>query len=102
MKILYYDKGGKTIKYGVVKNHSNNVSALVHANFYSLRKLTALDCINDTLNLLLRVVFQVISMVCVDIFVCLSGWFGIKPTIKGFCSHWFIRFDCSKRLFGID
>lgn len=33
---------------------------------------------------LTRLFFQCLSITCVDIFVMISGWFGINPSIKGF------------------
>lgn len=69
---------------------------LVHADFFSLGAPSASDCVNAPVESSLKVFFQAISIACVDIFVCLSGWFGIRPTIKGFsnfvfqCLFWLI------------
>lgn len=69
---------------------------LVHADFFSLGAPSASDCIEDPIDSCLKVFFEAISIACVDIFVCLSGWFGIRPTIKGIsnfvfqCLFWLI------------
>lgn len=69
---------------------------LVHADFFSLGFPEDNECINDTYNTIFRVYFEAISIACVDIFVCLSGWFGIKASFRGFsnfvfqCLFWLI------------
>ena len=69
---------------------------LVHADFFSLGAPSASDCVNTPVGSFLKVFFEAISIACVDIFVCLSGWFGIKPTVRGFfnfvfqCLFWLI------------
>lgn len=69
---------------------------LVHADFFSLGAPSASDCVNSPTESSLKVFFESISIACVDIFVCLSGWFGIKPSIRGFsnfvfqCLFWLI------------
>lgn len=71
---------------------------LVHADFFSLGAPTVEDCVNNTLDAALRVYFQAISIICVNIFICISGWFGIRATMKGFCN--FI-FQCLFWLIGL-
>lgn len=69
---------------------------LVHADFFSLGAPSASDCVNAPVDSSLKVFFQAISIACVDIFVCLSGWFGIRPSVRGFsnfifqCLFWLI------------
>ena len=69
---------------------------LVHADFFSLGAPSAPDCVNAPIDSSLRVLFEAISKTCVDIFVCLSGWFGIRPSIRSFsnfvfqCLFWLI------------
>lgn len=69
---------------------------LVHADFFSLGAPSASDCVNAPVDSSLKVFFEAISIACVDIFVCISGWFGIRPSVKGFsnfifqCLFWLI------------
>ena len=69
---------------------------LVHADFFSLGSPSASDCVNAPVDSSLKVFFEAISIACVDIFVCLSGWFGIRPYVKGIsnfifqCLFWLI------------
>ena len=44
-----------------------------------------LGCPQDatSANSIIRMFFQCLSVTCVDIFVLISGWFGIKPSMKG-------------------
>lgn len=71
---------------------------LVHADFFSLGAPTASECVGEPIASSLKVFFEVISIACVDIFVCLSGWFGIKPTARGFLNF---VFQCLFWLIGI-
>lgn len=69
---------------------------LVHADFFSLGAPSASDCVNAPVDSSLKVFFEAISIACVDIFVCLSGWFGIRPSVRGFsnfvfqCLFWLV------------
>lgn len=71
---------------------------VVHANFFSLGSPTREDSINAVFPTLTRFFFQSISIGCVDIFVLISGWFGIRPKCKGFLNF---VFQCLFFLCGI-
>lgn len=62
---------------------------LVHANFYSLGVVTPQDIRAFSLDSVLKVFFEAISINCVDIFVLISGWFGIRASFKGGCKFLF-------------
>lgn len=57
---------------------------MVHADFFSNGEPTASDFASNSLNAWARIFFQSFSLVCVNVFVLISGWFGIKPSLKGF------------------
>lgn len=56
---------------------------LVHADYFSLGQPTAEDIQTNLLDSSLRVFFESLSIVCVNVFVLISGWFGIRPSLKG-------------------
>ena len=56
---------------------------LVHADFFSLGTPTLQDIQTSTLDSTLRIFFEALSIVCVNVFVLISGWFGIRPSLKG-------------------
>lgn len=56
---------------------------LVHADFLSLGTPTLQDIQTSTLDSTLRIFFEALSIVCVNVFVLISGWFGIRPSLKG-------------------
>lgn len=62
---------------------------VVHADFYSLGKPSYGFVHADELSGFLRFLTQSISIVCVNLFVLLSGWFGIYPKIKSVSSYLF-------------
>lgn len=59
---------------------------LVHADFFSLGSPSADEIVHKPLDAFLRIFFESISIVCVNVFVLISGWFGIKPSFKGLCN----------------
>lgn len=62
---------------------------LVHANYLSLGAVSQSEIIASPWGGLARVVFEQLCVVSVNIFVLISGWFGIRPTIKKFSSFIF-------------
>ena len=71
---------------------------VVHADFYSLSMPTPEQVYTSAAPSALKFLIESLSVVCVNCFVLLSGWFGIRPSIKGFGN--FI-FQCGFFLFGI-
>lgn len=59
---------------------------LVHANYLSLGNVTQSELHAAPLTGVLRIVCEQLCIVSVNLFILLSGWFGIRPTIKKFAS----------------
>lgn len=59
---------------------------LLHANYFSLGPPSQEATIYSPVSSFLRVFAEQICIVGVDVFVMISGWFGIKPSFKGMCS----------------
>ena len=55
---------------------------VVHADFFSIGKPLWNDIEVNPLNAFSRIFIESISIVCVNVFIMISGWFGIRPTIK--------------------
>ncbi len=49
----------------------------VHANYYSLGAPTHTDIINAPIACATRVALESVSLICVNLFIFISGWFGI-------------------------
>lgn len=62
---------------------------IVHADFLSLGIPTQEDVLSAPMNAFVRFFIESLSVVCVDIFVLISGWFGIRASKKGFCKFAF-------------
>lgn len=62
---------------------------VVHADFLSLGAPTQTDFSQNFASSIVRVLLQFMSVVCVNVFVLISGWFEIKSTIRGFCNYAF-------------
>lgn len=71
---------------------------VLHADFQALGEPTRADIISSPLTSSLKVFFEMASIVAVNVFVLISGWFGIRPSIKGFCKF---VFQCLFFSFGI-
>lgn len=59
---------------------------LVHANYTSLGNVTQSELLEKPLSAVVRLLCEQLSIVSVNLFVLLSGWFGIRPTLKKFAS----------------
>lgn len=57
---------------------------VVHADYVSLGSVTSEELSMDFLPSVTRIFVQALSIVCVNLFVLISGWFGIRATLKGF------------------
>lgn len=56
---------------------------IVHSDFWTLGRPTV-ACLKELpLQSFTKVFIESISVVCVNCFILISGWFGIKPTVKG-------------------
>lgn len=62
---------------------------LVHSDYFSLGAPTNSEIQQEPLDAFLRIFFESISIVCVNVFVLISGWFGIRPNAKGLCNFLF-------------
>lgn len=71
---------------------------VVHADFHTFGQPSLADFNIAPLNAATRTFIEFLSIVCVNVFILISGWFGIRPTIKGFCN--FI-FQCLYFIVGI-
>lgn len=61
----------------------------VHANFYSLGTPTGASIDVNPVAEALRIALCVTCCMCVNLFILISGWFSIKPSIRGFCNFAF-------------
>lgn len=55
---------------------------MLHVNFLALGKPTMEEVNSATITSFVRILFEVWSVGCVDLFVLISGWFGIKANRK--------------------
>lgn len=71
---------------------------VVHADFFALGKPTSDELSGESMASFVRLMIEGFSIGCVDMFVLLSGWFGIRPRLSKFCAF---LFQCAFFLFGI-
>lgn len=62
---------------------------IFHADFWSLGKPSIEDITSSPLSSFARIFFESASAVCVNVFVMISGWFGIRATLRGFTNFIF-------------
>lgn len=56
---------------------------VVHADFFALGVPNRDEVISEPLSSFSRYFFESISIICVNLFILISGWFGIRFTYKG-------------------
>lgn len=59
---------------------------VVHADFFSLGVPTIEDLYSSPAPTVARFLIQSLAICCVNVFVLISGYFGIRPKLKGFVS----------------
>lgn len=62
---------------------------VVHADFFAIGTPTTNDVLSNPLNAFTRILIEGWAIGCVNIFILISGWFGIQPKLKSFCSFIF-------------
>ena len=61
----------------------------VHANFYSIGEPSYSDVLSKPLDSSLKIIFEAICISAVNIFVMISGWFGIHAKVKDYAHSCF-------------
>lgn len=56
---------------------------VTHADFWSLGSPSYDDIHSNFTSSTVRIGFEAISIICVNVFILISGWFNIKPSLKG-------------------
>lgn len=62
---------------------------VVHADFLSLGRPTRVEIQSVPLASYTRFFIGSLSIVCVNVFILISGWFGIRPSVKSFSNFIF-------------
>lgn len=62
---------------------------VVHADYYSLGAPGLAEVKASPFSSYIRMLIESFSIVCVNVFVLISGWFGIHPKVKNFCKFIF-------------
>ena len=88
-KISSITKGPRESNFELLRIIAMFLVLVVHADFYSIGTPTSSDFIINPLNAITRTFFEAISIVCVNVFILISGWFSIKPKIKGLFNFFF-------------
>ncbi|MCM1139271.1 MAG: acyltransferase [Muribaculum sp.] len=71
---------------------------VVHADFLTFGSPSLSDFQSAPLNAFTRTIIEFLSIVCVNVFILISGWFGIRPSVKGLGNF---LFQCLYFIIGI-
>ena len=71
---------------------------VVHADYYTLNAPTATELATTPVSAVTRIFIECLSIGCVNMFILISGWFGIRPKLKSFSNF---VFQCLFFLWGI-
>lgn len=63
---------------------------VIHADFYSLGIPTSQEMVNHPVSSLMRYIVESFSLVCVNVYILISGYFGIKVKFKSILSFLFM------------
>lgn len=55
---------------------------VTHADFWALGEPTVIEVSNSFLSSFTRIFFESLSIICINIFVLISGWFSIRTSLK--------------------
>lgn len=55
---------------------------VTHADFWALGEPTASEVVSNLVSSFTRIFFESLSIVCINIFVLISGWFSIRASLK--------------------
>ena len=59
---------------------------LVHANFLSLGAPSAGEIFYSPVSSFFRFFVEALAIICVNVFILITGWFGIRPKVSRFCA----------------
>ncbi len=62
---------------------------VVHVDFFSIGWPDKNEIINNPISTFMRIEFESLAIVCVNVFVLISGYFGIKLKLKSICNFLF-------------
>lgn len=65
------------------------ITLLLHANFYALGEPTASEIHQAPVTNAVRYLLEAFGMTGVNCFILISGWFTIRPSVKGACGFLF-------------
>lgn len=62
---------------------------VVHCGNRFIGEPSSIEASTNIIPTIVRVLFQNLSIICVDVFVLISGWFGINSSVKSFSKYIF-------------
>lgn len=75
---------------------------IIHLEFLVIGFPSSIDILTSPSNAFIRIFFSQFSISCVNVFILLSGWFKIKPSLKSFTSLIFQVIFIQLCLFGLE
>ena len=88
-RITSITKGPRQSNFELLRLFAMFLVLVVHSDFWTLGRPTIADFSNQPITSLIKVMIESASVVCVNCFILISGWFGIRATLKGFCGFIF-------------
>jgi len=70
----------------LLRNISMFMILIIHANFVALPHIQYNELMSDSVSSITRLFFESFGIVAVNVFVLISGWFGIRTRTKGVLS----------------
>lgn len=88
-EIISITSGPRQANFEVLRILAMFLVLVYHADFWTIGKPNYNELSDDTFPTLTRIFIESLSVVCVNVFVMISGWFKIKASLKGFLNFIF-------------
>lgn len=98
MEISSITKGPRQSNMELLRIVAMFLVLVVHTAFMTTGAPSKEEIINSFIPSITKISFESLSIICVNVFILISGWFGIKPSVRGFCNF---LFQCLYFLLGI-
>lgn len=82
-------RGPRQSNFEVLRLMAMLMVVILHADYLTFGEPTAIEFRSAPFNATLRALIEATALCAVSVFMMISGWFGIKASVKGFCSFMF-------------
>lgn len=83
MACILFQRSDRASNFELLRNVAMFMVLILHANFVALGKPSYDDFYQSMSTTFFRWFIEAISLSCINAFILISGWFGIKASLRG-------------------